>query len=106
MPKMEIQIHPLAVERLRGCHADTQTKDRGTGRTDAIILHGLVTLQKQGYLDDSRVWLKDHYEGTSVNLRRFADRAQDIVKILRYENHVEVTVCYVNKVVILGWRNV
>lgn len=106
MPKMEIQIHPLAVDRLHGCHVDTQTKDRGTGRTDAIILEGLLALQKQGYINDNSVVIADHFLGTQANLHYFFDRTCQIVQALGYDNLVTVSMNSRDLVVILGWRNV
>ena len=125
MPKMEIQIHPLAAERLYCSHIDTQTKDRGTGRTDAIILQGIVDLQRRGYTDDRGVIIKgivdlqrrgytddmgviikDHYAGTNAHLANFGNRAADIIDALGYGKHIRVNVELADHSVVLGWRNV
>lgn len=103
MPQMTIQIHPIVGKRLRGSHIDTATLNRGTGRTDAIILEGLLALQKQGYINDNSIVIADHFVGTQANLNYFFDRTCAIVQALGYDNLVTVSMSSRDFVVTLGW---
>lgn len=98
MPKITLQVHPLAYPHVLERGVDPQ---RGTGRTTAIILDGIVRLQKEGYTSDRSVFIKDHFEGTQANLNVFADRVRFIVKCLDMRKYIEVV--QHNKDVELKW---
>ena len=87
MPKITLQVHPLAYAHVLERGVDPQ---RGTGRTTAIILDGIVRLQKEGYTSDRSVFIKDHFEGTQAHLNAFAFYARSIVARLELDKYIWV----------------
>lgn len=98
MPKITLQVHPLAYARVLDRGVDPQ---RGTGRTTAIILDGIVHLQKEGYTSDRSVFIKDHFDGTQAHLNNFAQHVKAILKNL--DMHTKIRVVQHSKDVELQW---
>ena len=98
MPRVTLQVHPLAHANVLHHGVDCT---RGTGRTTAIILDGIVRLQREGYTSDNSVYIKDHFEGTQAHLNNFAQYTRDILKGLGM--HTKIRVVQHNRDVELRW---
>jgi len=99
MPRVTLQVHPLA--KVHYPDMGTYDTTRGTGRTTAIILDGIVRLQKEGYKSDLSVFIKDHFEGTQAHLNNFTQHVKAILKNL--DMHTKIRIVQHNKYVELQW---